>query len=156
MFAANAFGQTGGGYEITQSVVASGGGQTTGGTFSLDGTIGQPLAGGALNSSPFSITSGFWNFSPSAPTAAMVAVSGRVRTAQGSGIRNVIVTLTGTNGALRTVQSGTFGYFKFENVEVGDTYLISVVSKRYEFSQPTQIRSVQEEIADLEFVANDQ
>ena len=60
--------QTGGNYTITQSVVAGGGGQSsTGGTFSLDGTIGQSVAGGALVGSPFSVTSGFWSFTPAAP-----------------------------------------------------------------------------------------
>ena len=74
MFAALSFlivttpAQTGGQFEITQSVIAGGGGQNaTGGTFSLDGTIGQSIAGGALNGSPFSVTSGFWNFSPTTP-----------------------------------------------------------------------------------------
>ncbi len=61
-------GQTGGNFTITQSVVAGGGGQqSAGGTFSLDGTIGQSIAGGASSGSPFSVTSGFWNFTPSAP-----------------------------------------------------------------------------------------
>jgi len=60
--------QSGGAFEITQSVIAGGGGQNaTGGTFSLDGTIGQSIAGGALNGSPFAVTSGFWNFSPTTP-----------------------------------------------------------------------------------------
>ncbi|MDQ3132915.1 MAG: carboxypeptidase regulatory-like domain-containing protein [Acidobacteriota bacterium] len=62
--------QTGGNFTITESVIAGGGGQTsTGGTFSLDGTIGQPAAGGALEGSPFAVTSGFWNFAAAAPPA---------------------------------------------------------------------------------------
>lgn len=62
--------QTGGTFEITQSVIAGGGGQqSAGGTFSIDGTIGQPLAGNGLIGSPFSVTSGFWNDTPSAPNS---------------------------------------------------------------------------------------
>ncbi len=57
-----------GNFTLEQSVIASGGGlSSTGGTFSLDGAIGQSIAGGALNGSPFSVTSGFWNFSPTTP-----------------------------------------------------------------------------------------
>ncbi len=62
--------QTGGNYTVTESVIAGGGGQSsTGGAFSLDGTIGQAAAGGAMSGSSFAVTSGFWNFSPSAPAA---------------------------------------------------------------------------------------
>jgi Carboxypeptidase regulatory-like domain len=153
----NAFGQTGGSFAITQAVIASGGGQnSTGGNFALDGTAGQPVAGNAISNAPFAMTSGFWNFTATAPTAANVGISGRVITANGNGIRNVVVILTEPNGTIRSIQTGTFGYFKFENVEIGGTYIISVYSKRYGFGQPTRILSVQEEIADLEFIANDQ
>jgi Carboxypeptidase regulatory-like domain len=153
---ANISAQTGGTFAITQSVVAGGGGQnSTGGAFSVDGTTGQSAAGNAVGNTPFAVTSGFWNFTAMAPTAANVGIGGRVITANGNGIRNVVVILTAPNGTSRTIQTGTFGYFKFEEVEVGGTYIISVYSKRYGFSQPTRILSVQEEIADLEFVAND-
>lgn len=153
---ANAFGQSGGNFVVTQSVIASGGGQNSaGGAFSVDGTIGQPLAGNAVSNSPFAVTSGFWNFTL-APTAANVGISGQVRTANGNGIRNVIVMLVPPSGIIRVTQTGSFGYFKFENIEVGGTYIISVSAKRYAFGQPTVIRTVQEDITDLEFVANDQ
>lgn len=50
--------QSGGFYEITQSVIASGGGDRFGGLFSLAGTIGQAVAGrnGAAN---YFLASGF-------------------------------------------------------------------------------------------------
>ena len=154
---ANISAQSGGTFSITQSVIASGGGQnSSGGVFSLDGTTGQAAAGNAVGNAPFAVTSGFWNFTTAAPTAANVGISGRVITANGSGIRNVVVILTAPNGTIRSAQTGTFGYFKFEDNEVGGIYVISVYSKRYGFAQPTRILSVQEEIADLEFVANDQ
>ena len=153
---ANISAQTGGTFAITQSVIAGGGGQNSaGGVFSVDGTIGQTVAGNAVRNSPFAVTSGFWNFTAMAPTAANVNLGGQVRTVNGNGIRNVVVVITNPNGTIRTTQTGTFGYFKFENVEVGGTYIISVSAKRYTFAQPTIVRSVQEEIADLEFVAND-
>jgi hypothetical protein len=62
-FSVSTTGQTGGQFTITQSVVAGGGGQnSTGGAFSLDGTIGQAVAGNSIVGSPFAATSGFWNF----------------------------------------------------------------------------------------------
>lgn len=65
------------------------------------------------------------------PTSANVAVSGSVKTANGSGIRNAVVTLTDLNGNVRRAQTGSFGYYKFDNVEAGQTYVISVSAKRF-------------------------
>lgn len=147
--------QTGGNFTITQSVVTSGGGQnSSGGQFSLDGTIGQPLAGGALNGLPFSVTSGFWNFSPSAPTAATVAISGKAMTSTGRGIRNVLIRLTDAAGAVRFATTTTFGYYRFTQINAGETYVITAKGKRFEFSQPSQVLSVNEDEANVNFIAN--
>lgn len=155
LFSANTFAQNGGTFEITQSVVASGGGQNSaGGQFSLDGTIGQPLAGGALNGSPFSITSGFWNFSPSAPTAATVTIGGRALTSTGRGIRNVIIRLTDATGAIRFATTTTFGYYRFTDINAGETYIITAKGKRFEFSQPSRVLNVNEDESDVNFIAN--
>lgn len=156
VFSANAFGQSGGPFEITQSVIASGGGlNSAGGSFTLDGTIGQSLAGNSLSGSPFTVTSGFWNFAPLAPTAASVTISGRVRTANGNGIRNVLVRIIAPNGTIQTALTGSFGYFQFENIPVGDTYIFTVFSQRFTFSQPTQVRTVFEDVADITFIADE-
>ena len=42
LFSSISLAQSGGGYTITKSVVAGGGGHATGGTFTMDATIGQP------------------------------------------------------------------------------------------------------------------
>ena len=157
LFGGNAFAQSGGTFAITQSAIASGGGQNSaGGAFSLDGTIGQSLAGNALSGNPFAVTSGFWNFTPAAPSAANVNVGGRIITANGNGIRNVSVILTAPDGTRRSAFSANFGYYRFENVPVGETYIISVAAKKYTFSQPSVIYSVFEEVADLDFIADSQ
>lgn len=84
------------------------------------------------------------------PSAAGVSVSGRVF-ADGAGLRNAVVILTDSNGVSRTAQTGSFGYFKFEEVEAGETYTVSVMSKRFQFA--SQIISVTEEITELNFTA---
>lgn len=148
--------QTGGDFTITQSVIAGGGGQNSaGGTFAVDGTIGQSVAGGTITNPPFSLTSGFWNFSPLAPTAANVSVSGQVLTPGGGGIRNVQVTLTAPGGQTRIAQTGTFGYYRFEGVLVGETYIISIFSRRFTFSQPTRVVAVLDAVADINFIADE-
>ena len=60
LFSSISFGQSGGNYTITKSVIAGGGGHATGGTFTMDATIGQALAGGPSTGSTFNLISGFW------------------------------------------------------------------------------------------------
>ena len=154
--------QTGGTFDLSHAVIAGGGGADstgTGGgrTFRVDGTIGQPAAGVSSNSSParFDLHGGFW-FQNLAPTAAQVAITGRVTTASGNGLRNARLTLTAPDGARRTAITSTFGYYAFDGVEVGHTYVLEIASKRYTFANPTRIFSLQDEVTDMDFVAESQ
>lgn len=88
-------------------------------------------------------------------TAANVSISGRVLTAKGSGIKNIIVTLTDSNGNNLTAKTNSFGHFRFDEIAVGQTYFVSVFSKRFTFEQPTQIINVSEELADINFTAQE-
>jgi hypothetical protein len=88
-----------------------------------------------------------------APSAANVSVSGRVLTADGRGIRNTVVILTDPKGVSRTVTTSTFGYYRFDEVPSGETYVLSVSSKRYQFE--SRIVAVQDEIANLDFIAQE-
>src|SRR5262245_12041931 len=67
--ATSGLGQSGGAFAIRSSVVASGGGRSTGGAFAVTGTLGQPAAGGPLSGGAFAVGSGFWNLiqTPGAP-----------------------------------------------------------------------------------------
>lgn len=47
-------------YSIDWFKIAGGGGTSTGGVYSLAGTIGQPDAGGPLTGGQYSLTGGFW------------------------------------------------------------------------------------------------
>lgn len=147
--------QTGGDFAITQSVIAAGGGQqSTGGSFSLDGTIGQAAAGNAISGAPFAVTSGFWNFNALAPTAANASISGRILAADGRGIRNVIVSLTNAlGGEIRFANSGSFGYYRFEDIPVSETYILTVRSKRFVFVPDTRVITLLDELTELNFTA---
>lgn len=153
LVSANVFGQSGGTFAITESVVAGGGGQNSaGGTVSLDGTFGQSIAGNALSNAPFAVTSGFWNFTPLAPSAATASVGGRILAANGIGIRNVIISLTDISGGeSRLVRSSSFGYYQFDEIPVGETYILTVRSKRFVFAP--QVVSVFEDLTELNFIA---
>ncbi len=140
--------QTGGIFTITQSVVASGGGQAAnGGAVSLDGTTGQAIAGTNSAGGASSTQSGFWqpNF---APTAAGVSVSGQVTVGK-NGLSRARVTLTDFNGETRSVLTSSFGYYRFDDLEAGRTYIVSVNHKRYLFAP--QVVSANEDLTELNF-----
>lgn len=86
-----------------------------------------------------------------APTAAMVSVSGRVLTPEGYGLRNAVVTLTDQSGNSRTVITSSFGYYSLAEVEAGESYIISITSKRYVFRQ--QFVSIVDDVTGLDFTA---
>ena len=86
-----------------------------------------------------------------APVAASVSISGRVMTPEGRGLRNAVVELTDTNGQTRMTRTSTFGYYRFDEIEVGQTIVLSVRAKRYQFN--SQVVSVSENLEDVNFTA---
>ncbi len=89
-----------------------------------------------------------------APTAANVSVAGRLLTAGGSGIRNAIVTLTDTQGNIRTARTNSFGYYRFVDVGVGATYTLTPNSKAYTFDPASRLLNVEEDVAGIDFTGN--
>ncbi len=86
-----------------------------------------------------------------APTAASVEVSGRVMTQTRRGLNKALVTITDQSGSTRTATTNPFGYFRFADVQAGETYIISVSAKRYHFAP--QVLNVTEDLTDLSFMA---
>jgi hypothetical protein len=63
-------------YNIDWFAIAGGGGTTTGGVYSVSGTIGQHDAGGPLTGGNFSVTGGFWSlFAVQTPGAPLLTIS---------------------------------------------------------------------------------
>ena len=100
---------------------------------------------------PLVVDIGAFEFNSSVPTAASVAVTGRVLAATGKGISRAVVYLTDAEGNTKTALTNSFGYYRFEGIQAGKTYVFNVFSKRYSF-QP-QIVTVTEEIENLNFTA---
>lgn len=94
-----------------------------------------------------------WAISGLAPTAAGVSVSGRVTTADGRGLRNVKLSLTDQGGNVRTALTSSLGYYRFDDIEAGQTVVITIAAKGYLFPNPTRILTIQEELADIDFTA---
>jgi hypothetical protein len=139
--------QSGGSFTITKSVIAGGGGNSTGGTFVVDGTAGQSAAGTTSTGGTFQVTGGFWG--GSAAPSSSVSVSGRVTTPAGLGLRNAIVSLIDAQGIRRLATTSAFGVYTFDQVGTGQTYTVTVTSKRFRFS--AQFVSVQGTLTNVDF-----
>ena len=102
---------------------------------------------------PVNVTNGQVTLLP--PTSATAAISGRVTTSTGRGVQNAIMTITG--GGLtspRSARTGSFGYFSIDDLLVGETYVVTVNSKRYAFQTPSRIISLTDSVTDADFVAD--
>jgi hypothetical protein len=140
--------QIGGDFAITSSVMAGAGGRHTGGDFAIDATLGQAAAGARPSGGAFALSNGFWNFAPSGPNDS-VTVSGRVFTTQGLALRNAVVVMTDPQGAQRMATTSSFGNYQFDNVVIGQTYILSVRSKRYRFA--ARFVTVSDDLANVDF-----
>ncbi len=72
-----------------------------------------------------------------APTAAKATVSGRVTLARGRGLARTRVSITNQNGEIKMAMTNQFGYFRFNEIETGQTYFVRVTSKSYRFTPQT-------------------
>ena len=86
-------------------------------------------------------------------TAAGVAVSGRVLTPSGRGLVNASVLISDQNGVLQTARTSSFGYYRFDGVVAGQTYIVRVDSQRYTFDP--QVIVLLDNIADLDFIGRE-
>jgi YVTN family beta-propeller protein len=85
------------------------------------------------------------------PTAAGVSVSGRVLTAASVGLSNATVTMVDRTGTTRTARTSSFGYYRFDDVRSGETYVFGVISKRYQFEP--RLVSVFDALTGFDFIS---
>lgn len=88
-----------------------------------------------------------------AATAAPASIGGRVLDADGNGLSKIKVKISG--GELSEplyALTSPFGYFNLE-VPAGQTYVVTVNSKSYSFSNPTRVINVNDNVTDLNFTA---
>lgn len=84
------------------------------------------------------------------PTAASISISGQIMVGK-QGLKNAQVVLTDQQGNQRTIVTGTFGNYRFDDVAAGETYVLQVVSKRYQFN--SQVVTPFENVTELNFTA---
>ena len=98
---------------------------------------------------------GGWGLQFLVPTASGVSVSGRVTTADGRGIRGAIVTVTGNSLSTPiNVATGVNGRYLVEGLTAGETYVVTIRSRRFVFANPSRIFTLNDNVIDVDFVAD--
>lgn len=92
---------------------------------------------------------------PLNPSAGGSNVGGRVTRADGMGLGSVSVVLQNPlTGERRTTLSSPFGYYYFEDVPTGESYVVSVASHNYTFLVSTRFFTLFDSVAGIDFVAS--
>jgi hypothetical protein len=86
-----------------------------------------------------------------ATTAASVSISGRVLINTNRGLANAVVYLTDAEGKTHAARTNSFGYYRFQDVQAGQTVTVTVISKRYQFAP--QVLNLNEEMHGVNFLA---
>jgi hypothetical protein len=86
-----------------------------------------------------------------APTAAGVSISGRVLSEIGRPVGRAQVAITDSAGNRRMALTSPFGYYKFEDIRAGASYVLEATAKGYEFEP--RVFSAGEDLADVDLTA---
>ena len=88
-----------------------------------------------------------------APSAASASISGRVTDTNGRAIRGASITVQGMDGVVRRAMTNTFGYYRIDGLQVGESFVVTASARRYAFAAPTQFVNLVDNISDLNFTA---
>ena len=94
-------------------------------------------------------------FTPMVVTASGATISGRVTTSRGRGLKHVVVMLAG--GDLDEpiyATTNQFGRYQFEDISVGNSYVLTVFSRRYTFTQSSRVINFNSSFTDADFVSD--
>jgi hypothetical protein len=91
---------------------------------------------------------------PTPAVAASVSISGRVLSPEGQPLRNAVVTLDDQAGHTWTTVTGSLGFYGFDNVATGPTYMLNPSAKRYRFT-PVSITPT-DNVVNFDLTANPQ
>lgn len=73
----------------------------------------------------------------------------------GRGINGVVVTAAGDGlESPRSTRTNIFGYFRLDDLAVGQTYVVSVESKRFVFDNPVRLVDLSGDLTDITFIAS--
>lgn len=117
----------------------------------------QPATQGCDQTCPVPYSCGgqlgqYASYRVAAPTAATASVSGRVVNDEGRGVPSAFVSLTDSEGNKRVAITNPFGYYRFDEIEAGQSVLIKVASKSYRFEP--RIVTTNDNLTEVDFISN--
>lgn len=139
-------------FTVDKPSVTAGGGHATSALFTVDSSIVQSASGRQVSGAGDVVDVGFWT-PEIAPTAAAVSIDGQVLRANSIGIAGARLVLTDTLGISINAVSSPMGYFRFDNVEVGKTYILTISAKNFSFSPSTRLINLTDSITGLQITA---
>jgi hypothetical protein len=74
-----------------------------------------------------------------------------VTSSAGRTISNATVSMTDMNGTVRSARTNSFGYYRFDGVPSGKSYVFNATAKGYTFSP--QLYTISDDISGLNLVA---
>jgi hypothetical protein len=93
-------------------------------------------------------------FGNGAVTAANVSVSGRVTDVLGNPVTRTVVTIqSAATGQIRTAQTNSFGYYRVDELPVGEFYLMAVWNRKYTFDPSTRFIELSDSVEGVDFMA---
>jgi hypothetical protein len=88
-------------------------------------------------------------------TAANVQVQGRVATPGGAPLSNVFLTLIDQNGVNWTARTNTFGYYNFDSIPIGRTYVLRASNRKMQFQNNPRALSVNDMVLGADFTVDE-
>lgn len=107
------------------------------------------------NNNSVDFTAGTPTPQASGTTAAEGTITGRARTENGRGIKHAVIMLTGGNlESPIYATTNQFGYYQFEDVGVGQSYVLQINSGRYSFQNSSRVINLGDSLTDEDFIAD--
>ena len=145
--------QSGGSFQITNSAVAGGGGESKDATnrFGHEGTIGEHAAGTVLRNPPYSLIAGLMASHVGLIPIPAALIRGRILTSGGAPLPGVAINLSGSRTALAITDAN--GVYSFADIEFGGAYTVTPSRVNYSFSPQELAFSLIADKTDADFTA---
>jgi hypothetical protein len=145
--------QSGGSFQITNSAVAGGGGESKDATnrFGLESTIGEHAAGTVLRNPPYSQIAGLLASHVGFIPIPAALIRGRILTSGGTPLPGVTINLSGSSTALAITDAN--GVYSFFDIEFGGAYTVTPSRVNYSFSPQQLAFSLMADKTDADFTA---
>lgn len=89
------------------------------------------------------------------PTAASTYVRGRILSNGGLPISRTLVTIQNVNtGEIQRTLSNSFGYYRFDDLEVGNFYIVTVENRKYVFTPNSASFTLNDAVESLDFTSS--